>query len=167
LDRAFQTVNGVMTDLDPANHNCDSSAVAINDSGQIVVTTNLAWQLIRVFPRGWTRVAYPGPITYTQVYSNGTFTNIGNLGYNDNVFGYGINSAGDVVGYANDPVDRHVHGFLYHAGSMTDLNDVVVNLNGWRISLAYCINDSGEIVAWVFNDALQQFQTAVLMPIFD
>jgi probable HAF family extracellular repeat protein len=167
IDRAFQMVNGVMTDLDPANHNYDSSAVAINNSGQIVVTTNLAWRLIPVLPRGWRHVAYRGPITYTQIYSNGTFTDIGDLGYNDNVYGYGINSAGDVVGFANDPVDGHIHGFLYHAGSMTDLNDVVVNLNGWRISLAYCINDYGTIVAWVYNDSLQQFETAVLMPIFD
>jgi len=167
IDRAFRMVNGVMTDLDPANHNYNSSAVAINDSGQIVVTTDAAWQLVPVPPFSFKFVAYPGPITYTQIYSNGAFTNIGNLGYNDYVLGYHINSAGDVVGTAHNPVDGHGHGFIYHAGSITDLNDVVINLSGWRISLAYRINDYGEIVAWVHNDTTEQWQTAVLLPIFD
>jgi len=166
IDRAFTMVNGVMTDLDPANPNYDSSAVAINDGGQIVVNTDLAWRLIRV-GRGWRVVGYAGPTYYPQVYSNGVFTSIGTLGYTGDVFGYSINSFGDVVGSAYDSVNEHLHAFLYHAGSMTDLNDQVTNLSGWRVTVATRINDAGEIVAWVFNDTSQQWQTAVLTPILD
>ena len=98
---------------------------------------------------------------------HGTFTTLGNPGSNDHVYGYAMNNAGDVVGFANNPVDRHMHGFVYHARSMTNLNDVVNNLNGWRISIGYRINDYGEIVAWVHNDTTEQWQLAVPLPILD
>ena len=164
LFRAFQMVNGVMTDMDPATHNYDSMAVAINDNGQIAVVTDLAWHLVRV-GLGWRFVAYPGPTYYTQIYSNGTFTNIGSLGYTGDVWAYSINSAGDVVGTAIDSTDgNRGHAFLYHAGTMTELTDVVTNISGWRVSIATRINDLGEIVCWVHNNTTDEVQTAILTP---
>ena len=165
-DRAFQMVNGYMTDMDPANHNYDSSAVAINDAGQIVVVTNLAWR-IQFISRGvWSIVAYRGPTYYTRIYSNGTYTDLGNLGYTEGTYGYSINSAGDVVGYSLDSNNR-AHAFLYHAGTMVELNNVVTNLSGWRVSIATRINDLGQIVCWVRNNTTNEAQTAVLTPILD
>lgn len=166
IDRAFTMVNGAMTDMDPANPNYDSSAVAINDGGQIVVNTDLAWRLIRV-GRGWRFVAYAGPTYYPQVYNNGVFTSIGTLGYTGDVWAYSINSAGDVVGTAIDSTINRTHAFLYHAGTMTELNDVVTNLSGWRVSIATRINDSGEIVCWVHSNTTDEIQTAILTPILD
>jgi probable HAF family extracellular repeat protein len=166
IDRAFTMVNGAMTDMDPANPNYDSSAVAINDGGQIVVNTDLAWRLIRV-GRGWRFVAYAGPTYYPQVYNNGVFTSIGTLGYTGDVWAYSINSAGDVVGTAIDSTINRTHAFLYHAGTMKELNDVVTNLSGWRVSIATRINDSGEIVCWVHSNTTDEIQTAILTPILD
>lgn len=59
IDRAFQMINSVMTDLDPANHNYNSSAVAINDSGQILVTTDAAWLLVPVPPYSFKCLSRP------------------------------------------------------------------------------------------------------------
>ena len=167
IDRAFTMVNGVMTDLDPATHNYDSTAVAINDTGQIVVVSNLVWQVVPVGRFGFKIMAFPGPTYYTQIYSNGVFTNIGSLSYAGDIWGYSINSAGDVVGAAVDSTINRSHAFLYHAGTMTALDDVVTNLSGWRVSIATRINDLGEIACWVRNNTTNELQAAILTPILD
>ena len=143
--RAFQMVNGTMTDMDPANPTYDSYATAINDAGQIVVVTNKAW--CRVF--GPSRMARPSQVAcrgsywYTLLYNGGTATNLGNLGAALGTFGASMNLGGDVVGMTNI-AGPHQHAFLYHAGSMTDLNNYVTA--GWTLQLANNINDWGQIV---------------------
>jgi len=54
----------------------------------------------------------------------------------------GINNLGQVVGYA-DTADGLQHAFLYSAGQMTDLGVIG---DRWCSSIAYGINDNGQIV---------------------
>jgi VCBS repeat-containing protein/probable HAF family extracellular repeat protein len=62
----------------------------------------------------------------------------------------GINNQSDVVGYYNDVAGtgNTGHGFLYHGGTFTVLNDPL-GANG---TYAAAINDAGQIVGW-YNDA--------------
>lgn len=143
--RAFQMVNGTMTDLDPANPAYDSYATGINDAGQIIVVTNKAWHLVQVSRQKLLWVAYRGSIWYTLLYNGSTYTDLGNLGLAAGTFGASINTGGDVVGMTNVAGPQQ-HAFLYHAGFMTDLNNYVTNLAGWRLVLANNINDWGQIV---------------------
>jgi probable HAF family extracellular repeat protein len=151
-----------MTDMDPANPYYDSYAAAINNNGQIVVVTDLAWRLVNFGYTGWRFVAYAGPTYYTQIYSNGVFTTI-NPGATSGMYGYSINNSGNVVGYAIFPDDT-MHAILYFGGALHDLNDDVTNPGGWKIAVATRINDAGEIVCWAYNASLQQWQTAILTP---
>lgn len=60
-----------------------------------------------------------------------------------------LNNAGAVVGLSDiggaDGFDYHA--FLYGAGGMADLNDLVSGLGDWRLSTATDINDAGQILA--------------------
>ena len=57
-----------------------------------------------------------------------------------------INSAGQIVGFLLG--NGIGHGFVDTAGTMTDLNSVLVgNVNGWSIDTGSAINDSGQIAA--------------------
>lgn len=56
-----------------------------------------------------------------------------------------VNNAGQIVGYAvtteGDP-----HAFIYENGQMHDLNNRVVDSNGWELIDAYHINEFGEVL---------------------
>jgi len=84
-------------------------------------------------------------------YSNGAMRDLGvlmgvpgfpsGLGWEYSL-GLGINTAGDIVGESSGT------GFLYHAGTMVDLNDAIDHDEiGWpRIHVATGINDRGQII---------------------
>lgn len=78
------------------------------------------------------------------LFSNGRVHILGGLG--DTSDGYGVNRWGQVVGCAYSLTDRQQHAFLL-AGAMHDLNDLVVDANGWVLTCANAINDVGQIVA--------------------
>jgi probable HAF family extracellular repeat protein len=163
-DRAFQMVNGTMTDLDPGNPAYDSYAQGINDSGQTIVVTNKAWHQVWINRYKLLWVAYRGPVWYTLLYtSNGASTDLGNLGSTSGTYGESINRAGDVVGqtYLGNGSQR---AFLYHAGAMVDLNYHVVNLSGLTLVAGNNINDWGQIVCWARNTD-GSFQIVVLTPV--
>lgn len=58
---------------------------------------------------------------------------------------FGINSAGDVVGYAVNRQGFH-NAFLYTDGKMIDLNRFLPAGSAWQLTDAYSINDKGWIV---------------------
>jgi len=86
--------------------------------------------------------------TSAYKWSNGSFTFLGDLG-GSVTYPFGINDAGDVVGQAaisNVPDPRfHIppnHGFLWHAGTMTDLGSIFgADFNG-----AFYIDNAGRII---------------------
>ena len=67
-----------------------------------------------------------------------------------------LNNAGAVVGLSDiggaDGFDYHA--FLYRAGGMADLNDLVGGLGDWRLTTATDINDAGQILAEACRDGL-------------
>lgn len=69
-----------------------------------------------------------------------------------------LNNAGAVVGLSDiggaDGFDYHA--FLYRAGGMADLNDLVGGLGDWRLVTATDINDAGQILAEACRDGLDE-----------
>jgi probable HAF family extracellular repeat protein len=88
--------------------------------------------------------------------SAGTVTELGTLG-GDHSFAFGINAAGDIVGYAALPdeggwpgVD---HAFLYRDGVMVDLNSVLAEESPEvELLIAEGIGDDGSIVGTAIVD---------------
>jgi len=79
-----------------------------------------------------------------------TVTDLGVLpGYRSS-YGYGINSAGQVVGYA-ETAAGHRHAFLWSNGSMQDLG----TLPGTTDSIATSINDAGQVVGVTANGNIE------------
>ena len=70
----------------------------------------------------------------------------------------GINASGDVVGYSYTSsvvsgavLQSSEHAFLYRAGVIYDLNNLIPAGSGWVLRVAYGINDAGQIVGFGFN----------------
>lgn len=61
-----------------------------------------------------------------------------------------VNNLGGVVGTLGDNAYSTLHAFLYDGVSLHDLNDLLdpASGNGWTLSSALGINDSGVIVGW-------------------
>jgi probable HAF family extracellular repeat protein len=116
-----------------------SYAMDINDAGQIVGHSRTAAGYLHAF-----------------LYSDGVTIDLGTLGGGSS-YAYGINDTGDVVGYSWS-VDGSTRAFLYSNGVLQDLNRLV-EADGWKLSEAYGINSSGQIVgAGLFNGQLRAFR---------
>jgi probable HAF family extracellular repeat protein len=105
--------------------------VDLNDNGQVLFMASVD----------------VGGITMTRgfVATNGRFDRIGSAAIHGNVTPTAINGTGDVVG--NAPVNGYqVLAFLYHEGSLRDLNDLLPAGSGWQLLTAEDINDAGQIV---------------------
>ena len=86
------------------------------------------------------------------LYSNGTATFLENLS-GTNSSAQDINNAGQVVGYTygtGNPFDTQA--FLYHQGSLTNLNSLLDSTGkGWNLLGAIAINNNGQIVGEGLN----------------
>ena len=122
----------------------NSYANAINAAGQVVGVSQVASlpQTCRVCGHAF-RTAANRPI-------NPTTDDLGTLGGSFSQ-AYGINSSGQVVGYANLAGDLKQHAFLYSWSVMRDLNDLIPASSGWELSEATGINDVGQIVGTGIN----------------
>ena len=128
---AFLWENGAMTDLGKLAGGPDiSNANAINNAGQIV------------------GLSYKGDTTYHAVlWINGVIYDLGDLpGGEDRSKAVDINSQGQIVGMSSSALG--FRGVLWDGGSMTDLNDLIDPLSGWRIEGTNAINDRGQILGW-------------------
>jgi probable HAF family extracellular repeat protein len=135
---AFVYSNGTTTDLGVLPGMERSQANAINRNGDIVgISDNVAG-------------------TYRAVlWSNGTMTDLGTLpGFESSSQAVDINASGQIVGVLGDwtQTPYRLHAFLCDQGTMFDLNDLVVNLDGWTLQVAESINDSGQIVGYGTRD---------------
>jgi len=106
----------------------ETNSTAINDSGQVVGdemgTANGLWQAF--------------------LYSGGVLAGLGYLPGCTSSWANGINSSGQIVGYAENASGTN-EAFLYSGGVMTGLG----TLPGYSDSVATAINDSGQIVGYV------------------
>jgi len=97
---AFLYSNGVIADSGTLPGGTRSTAVAVNDSGQVT---------------GYSSTSGPA-VNHAFVYSNGILTDLGVLRGGNFSFANSINDSGQVTGKAN--IDGVDHAFLYARGSM-------------------------------------------------
>lgn len=103
-------------------------ATAVNASGQIV------------------GVSYGHNILRSFLYSNGAFTDIGELDPGTGSMALAINDLGDVVGYSS--FTNPSRAYLYTGGRLLRLNDCLDGSSQiWGVEAATGINNSGQIVA--------------------
>jgi len=129
---AFLWENGQMHDLKTLGGTlavvgslADSGGGAINNSGQVVGTSNLA-----------------GDQTHHPfVWDRGTLTDLGTLG-GANGEAYWINDGGQIVGRADIAGSQSHHAVLWYQGAMTDLGVAP----DWPCSTANEINRSGQVI---------------------
>jgi probable HAF family extracellular repeat protein len=114
---AFIWQDGVMTELSAFSGQY-YYAQGINDVGQVIVLSNL---------------------NHAYIWNNGAVTDLG-AGEP-----FGINNAGQVVGYSAGSAT------LWDQGTVTNLNDVLSNGDGWHLLEARAINNVGQIVGYGTN----------------
>ena len=115
-----------MTDLGTLGGSL-STAVAINNQGQIVGGSNLPGDLVE----------------HAFLWQAGVMIDLGTLPQTFNSTAAGINNKGQVVGFA---FDGNFRAFLWENGVMYDINDLLVNDSGLQLLFAFQINASGQIV---------------------
>jgi probable HAF family extracellular repeat protein len=125
---------GVMTDLGTTGY-FGSDAYAINNKGEIV---GYIWD--------W---GQSGP-AHAFLYTGGELHDLGTFG-GTSARARGINDSGLVVGFVGTASGSF--GFLYDSGTAYNLNTLVSGADGWTISGAGAINDSGQILASACNYA--------------
>jgi probable HAF family extracellular repeat protein len=122
-------------------------ATAINQQGQVVGISDL-----------------PGDnVTHAFLWQGGTMLDLGTLRPDDTfVLAESINDRGEVVGFSCGTID--CRGFHWQAGVMTDLNSFLPADSPLLITNAADINSQGEIAVQAFDQTLQDFVAAVLIP---
>ncbi len=132
---AFSYSNNMMTDLGTLPGGGQSQANAVNDSGVIVGQSQEmvgSALYIRAF------VCSNGP---------GSMQDLGTFG-GFHSFAYGINSAGRIVGEAQDS-NNVSRAFLYDGSKLIDLNNFIPPGLGWtNLEAAVGINDAGQIAGY-------------------
>jgi probable HAF family extracellular repeat protein len=113
-----------------------SAAFDLNENGQIV---------------GYAQVASGNPhAMLVEVSGGGTITALVDLGVidGDASFAYSINEHGEIVGTSDD------RAVLWREGMIEDLNMLVDQPAGWRLTHARSINDAGQIAGQGWHNGL-------------
>jgi len=123
---------GDMQQLQPYPGDPDTAATAINDLGQVVGISGLC------------DIAFGGSSAIHPVlWDKGSVTYLGSFGGSVFNTAAGINNAGTVVGWSDLTGDAVFHAFVWTQNSgMIDIG----TLDGDSYSLAYAINDRGQVV---------------------
>jgi probable HAF family extracellular repeat protein len=137
--RAFILDGGKLTVLPPVEGGYTSWGLSVNELGHVA---------------GFGIVPCDPPKKFCQ-HSRGFFWNgsemidLGTLPGYPNVKAYGLNDAGQVVGYMEDL--NNGRAFFWEAGQLYRLNDLVPGFDEFNISsgLAYSINNNGQITGTV------------------
>lgn len=117
-----------------------SRAQAINNDGQIVGVLIQSAGTLQGHAFLWT----PGTL----------MQDLGTLPGGSQSYAYGINDAGQVVGYSQKTINGDIttHAFLYANGQMVDVNDLLQLGSGWELGSATAINNAGQIVGTSVTD---------------
>jgi len=158
----FLYSGGTMTDIGPVG-GLDNQGIAINSSGTIAgytedgpeqaftysgTATDYGQGELFGINNAGTSVGDNGLSSNAPIIisSTGVITTLGTFG-GTSASAYGINSAGDVVGFSYTTGNASEDAFVYIGGVMYDLNSVLDGSGaGWSLTDAVGINDSGQIV---------------------
>jgi probable HAF family extracellular repeat protein len=130
--------NGAIQDLGTLGDGLDSSALFVNEHGQVagIAYTNSV-------PNPETGIPTVDPFFW----ENGQMIDIGTLGGTLSSLGSegagGFNNKGQVAGTSNLAGDQSEHAFIWERGLLLDLGTL-----GGTVSDTGSINDSGEVVGW-------------------
>ncbi|MEC4803653.1 MAG: hypothetical protein SAJ12_05240 [Jaaginema sp. PMC 1079.18] len=169
FSRAAKWQDGTITELNlPPNYSSRGSA--INNVGQIGVNSNVTvqnstefhtgiWQnevtteldltlLIDLNNSGRAIGNYTDSNGFEQAHTwyNGKTTDLGSLG-GEGTWSYGLNNLDQIVGVSNTQ-DWVTNAFIWDKGVMENLNNLLVNGEGWELEWATDINDNGQIIGW-------------------
>ncbi|MBV8204258.1 MAG: hypothetical protein JO195_04450 [Candidatus Eremiobacteraeota bacterium] len=135
--------SGEVMALPPLTGDTISGAVGIDDREQVVGVSGTC----------------SNPTRHAVLWHDGTVTNLGNLGGVLNTFPWAINANGDIVGQSDLLGDSTTHAFLWtKQRGMLDLG----LLSGDGASLAFGLNDRGDVVGGSCSDASYQSCRAFL-----
>ncbi len=152
----------------------DGVAYAINDWGQAVgYSGNCSWTLHALLwqngkatylgslggtirDRAWginnlgQVVGYSGlpgnTLWHAFLWQKGVMTDLGTLSGDVSSEAWSVNIEGQVVGWSGNACGCIIRGFLWQNGVMTDLNTLIPANSPLYLTLAYGINDEGQIV---------------------
>ncbi len=129
---AFLWENGVMTDLGGVGTGY-SIANAISENGFIAGASDT-----------------PSYRSHATLWAGGSAIDLGRLKFPDpsSSEARDVNDLGQVVGWSHAHNTFNRHAFLFEAGLMRDLNDLIPAGSGWELEEAYAINERGEIVGY-------------------
>jgi len=162
---AFVYSNGTMLGLGSLNSSYGSWGWDINDSGQVVGESYVTGSTPHAFlySGGTMQDLTPGYLRATGAYAinslgqavgyaytaggmnavlfeNNSFTTLANLGA-----ALDINDSGQIVGYSR--TSQGNRAFFYYGGTTYDLNTLAPLAEGWTLTNAIAINNSGQIAA--------------------
>ena len=98
-------------------------------------------------------------ITQAESWTSGVITD---LGLGPNSFATCINNSGVITGYMQISTGAQ-HAFLYQAGKVKDLNDLV-SVSGWTLNAGVSINDAGQVLCTGVNGAFTETHSFLLSP---
>lgn len=128
--KAGPVMDYTLTDLGTLPGDSLSTALAINNNGQIV---------------GFSQVLGNSTISHGFLYSGGVMQNIGSIGGTYNV-ATGINDSGLVVGYSTNEMGSSGNAFTF-------LNGTLTNVGGAGVDGTKGVNNSGQFVGTINGQA--------------
>ena len=126
---------GTYSILPPLPNQTWSVASAINNQGRVAGSS---------YDKGTN-------IGHAVIWKDQSPVDLGTAGSWSSSFALGINDSGDVVGQLGVGGET-TSAFLFTQNTIYDLNTLLVGGNGWTLSLAWDINNLGQIVGWGLLD---------------
>jgi probable HAF family extracellular repeat protein len=176
-EHAFIFQNGVMQDLGAQTTSRGSWASNINSTGQVsgwgsssgvsdsgaflyaggtfqfFAQSGIAWDINNAGQIVGSMGGNDDGTKLAFLFSGGVLQDLGNFSQNKSAQAFAINNAGQIVGFSSPSfLSSGEQAFVFSAGVMQNLNDLIAANSGWVLSQAIDINDAGQIVGNGFKN---------------